>query len=57
MTIGYFVGREQGDRSRISTRRCSTCSASTTRRLTFYHNGINRRLTDVHGTVLNEILT
>jgi hypothetical protein len=26
-------------------------------RLTFYHNGINRRLTDVHGTVLNDILT
>ena len=25
--------------------------------LTFYHNGINRRLTDVHGTVIHEILT
>jgi hypothetical protein len=25
-------------------------------RLTFYHNGIQRRLTDVHGHVLNEIL-
>ena len=26
-------------------------------KLTFYHNGINRRLTDVHGTVINGILT
>lgn len=26
-------------------------------RLTFYHNGIERRLTDVHGHVLREILT
>ena len=26
-------------------------------RLTFYHNGIERRLTDVHGTVLKDILT
>jgi hypothetical protein len=26
------------------------------RRLTFYHNGINRRLTDVHGHVISEII-
>lgn len=26
-------------------------------RLTFYHNGINRRLTDVHGSVIREILS
>jgi hypothetical protein len=26
-------------------------------RLTFYHNGVERRLTDVHGEVLSEILT
>jgi hypothetical protein len=26
-------------------------------RLTFYHNGINRRLTDVHGQVLRELLS
>ncbi len=26
-------------------------------KLTFYHNGINRRLTDVHGHVINDILT
>ena len=26
-------------------------------RLTFYHNGIHRRLTDVHGHVINEILS
>ena len=26
-------------------------------RLTFYHNGINRRLTDVHGKVIRDILT
>src|SRR5579871_2680912 len=26
------------------------------KRLTFYHNGIQRRLTDVHGTVIDEIL-
>ncbi len=26
-------------------------------RLTFYHNGINRRLTDVHGKVIGDILT
>jgi uncharacterized protein (DUF1501 family) len=26
-------------------------------RLTFYHNGIERRLTDVHGRVVKEILT
>lgn len=26
------------------------------RRVTFYHNGIERRLTDVHGTVLHDIL-
>jgi uncharacterized protein DUF1501 len=25
-------------------------------RLTFYHNGIERRLTDVHGRVIEEIL-
>ena len=25
-------------------------------RLTFYHNGIERRLTDVHGHVIEEIL-
>jgi hypothetical protein len=25
-------------------------------RLTFYHNGIERRLTDVHGHVLSEVL-
>jgi hypothetical protein len=25
-------------------------------RRTFYHNGINRRLTDVHGEVLPDIL-
>ncbi|HTD88190.1 MAG TPA: DUF1501 domain-containing protein [Candidatus Binatia bacterium] len=25
-------------------------------RLTFYHNGVHRRLTDVHGQVINEIL-
>jgi hypothetical protein len=26
-------------------------------RLSFYHNGIERRLTDVHGAVIKEILT
>ena len=26
------------------------------RRLTFYHNGIQRRLTDVHGKVIKDIL-
>ena len=26
-------------------------------KLTFRHNGINRRLTDVHGEVIREILT
>lgn len=26
-------------------------------RLTYYHNGLNRRLTDVHGNVLHELLT
>jgi hypothetical protein len=26
-------------------------------RLTFYHNGIQRRLTDVHGRVIKEILS
>ena len=26
-------------------------------RLTYYHNGLNRRLTDVHGNVIREILT
>lgn len=25
-------------------------------RVTYYHNGLNRRLTDVHGFVLDEIL-
>jgi hypothetical protein len=25
-------------------------------RVTYYHNGLNRRLTDVHGLVLDEIL-
>jgi len=25
-------------------------------RLTFYHNGVERRLTDVHGEVIREIL-
>jgi len=26
------------------------------RQLTFYHNGLERRLTDVHGTVATDIL-
>ena len=26
------------------------------RKLTVYHNGINRRLTDVHGRVITELL-
>jgi len=26
-------------------------------RLSFYHNGIERRLTDVHGHVIQEVLT
>jgi hypothetical protein len=26
------------------------------RELTFYHNGIQRRLTDVHGKVITEVL-
>jgi hypothetical protein len=26
------------------------------KRLTFYHNGLERRLTDVHGHVIREIL-
>jgi len=26
------------------------------KRLTFYHNGIHRRLTDVHGEVVRELL-
>ncbi len=26
-------------------------------RLTFYHNGIERRLTDVHGHVIQDLLT
>ncbi len=25
--------------------------------LTYYHNGVNRRLTDVHGTVLRDVLS
>ena len=25
-------------------------------RLTYYHNGVERRLTDVHGAIINEIL-
>ena len=27
------------------------------KRLTYYHNGVNRRLTDVHGEVIKEILS
>ena len=26
-------------------------------RLTFLHNGINRRLTDVHGRIISEVVT
>jgi hypothetical protein len=26
-------------------------------RLTYYHNGMNRRLTDVHGHVIHDIIT
>jgi hypothetical protein len=26
-------------------------------RLTYYHNGLERRLTDVHGHVINDVLT
>ena len=26
------------------------------RRLTFYHNGLERRLTDVHGNVIHDVL-
>ena len=25
-------------------------------RLSYYHNGINRRLTDVHGTVIDDLI-
>ena len=43
-------------RSGTSTRLCSTCSGLDHERLTWYYNGGNRRLTDVHGRVIREVL-
>ena len=40
--------------STTSTRRSCTCSASTTRKLTFRHNGRNERLTDNGGEVIEQ---
>ena len=40
----------------IFMRRCCTCSGIDHKRLTYYHNGIQRRLTNVHGEVIKPIL-
>ena len=42
---------------RSCTPRCCTCSGIDHKRLTFRHNGIDRRLTDVHGHVIREIFS
>jgi hypothetical protein len=40
----------------LATRSVEDCLGIDHERLTFRHNGIDRRLTDVHGHVIEEIL-
>ena len=54
--LGLAGRRGRRPTATTCTPRSCTCSASTTTRLTFRHNGIDRRLTDVHGHVINEVL-
>ena len=42
--------------SGTSTRRCSISLGSILKLLTWYHDGAQRRLTDVHGRVIHEVL-
>ena len=53
--FGYRVDCGRGLGPRLSTPRSCICWASITTRLTYYHNGIQRRLTNVHGRVVHEL--
>ena len=48
--------RQRRPMSTTSTPRSCTCLGIDHNRLTFRHNGIDRRLTDVHGHVLTDLL-
>jgi hypothetical protein len=54
--LGYFVGRDQVTVPDFHATILHLLGIDH-ERLTFYHNGVNRRLTDVHGEVLHPILT
>lgn len=54
--IGYFVGNDKVTVPDFHATILHLLGIDH-KRLTFYHNGINRRLTDVHGEVVREILT
>ncbi len=53
--IGYFVGRDKVTIPDFHATLLHLLGIDH-ERLTFYHNGINRRLTDVHGEVIRGIL-
>jgi len=42
----------EGHEELTCTRRCSTCSASITKKLTYHFNGRNVRLTGIYGTLI-----
>ena len=54
--IGYFVGENQVTVPDFHATILHLLGIDH-QRLTFYHNGINRRLTDVHGEVITDLLS
>jgi hypothetical protein len=54
--IGYFVGEDKVTVPDFHATILHLLGIDH-KRLTFYHNGINRRLTDVHGDVIADLLT
>ncbi len=61
--VGYGSSDELGSKAAENPTYCYDLHATSLRllglqfeKLTFYNNGINRRLTDVHGHVINELI-
>jgi hypothetical protein len=54
--LGYFVGRDKVTIPDIHATVLHLLGVDH-EKLTHYHNGVNRRLTDVHGEVLHSVLT
>ena len=54
--IGYFVGEDKVTVPDFHATILHLLGIDH-KRLTFYHNGINRRLTDVHGDVISDLLS